>query len=166
MLKESLRPRLDDLGVVWRVVLPYTKTGVVGGIMLAWAARSRDDAVTFVIGNTNQLDSLSLFEAANSITSALANEFAEAGERPPPGVADLSDWCSSSSRSSSRLFAPAADAGFASAAKEPHMSAAGRSQGARSPWGGRREAPQGGSHERDGHPRCAPARARTAAASG
>ena len=36
-------------------------------------------AVTFVIGNFNQLNSLSLFEAANSITSALANEFAEAG---------------------------------------------------------------------------------------
>jgi phosphate transport system permease protein len=36
--------------------------------------------VTFVIGNFNQLDSLSLFQAANSITSALANEFAEAGE--------------------------------------------------------------------------------------
>ena len=31
-----------------------------------------------MIGNFNQLDSLSLFEAANSITSALANEFAEA----------------------------------------------------------------------------------------
>jgi phosphate transport system permease protein len=37
-------------------------------------------AVTFVIGNMNQLNSVSLFEAANSITSALANEFAEAGE--------------------------------------------------------------------------------------
>ncbi len=37
-------------------------------------------AVTFVIGNMNQLSSPSLFEAANSITSALANEFAEAGE--------------------------------------------------------------------------------------
>jgi phosphate transport system permease protein len=37
-------------------------------------------AVTFVIGNMNQLSSLSLFQAANSITSALANEFAEAGE--------------------------------------------------------------------------------------
>jgi phosphate transport system permease protein len=32
-----------------------------------------------VIGNTNQLNSLSMFEAANSITSVLANEFAEAG---------------------------------------------------------------------------------------
>jgi phosphate transport system permease protein len=37
-------------------------------------------AVTFVIGNTNLLSSLSLFEPANSITSALANEFAEASD--------------------------------------------------------------------------------------
>jgi phosphate transport system permease protein len=61
-------------------VLPYTKTGVVGGIMLGLGrALGETMAVTFVIGNFNQLDSLSLFEAANSITSALANEFAEAG---------------------------------------------------------------------------------------
>jgi phosphate transport system permease protein len=67
--------------VVWNVVLPYTKTGVVGGIMLGLGrALGETMAVTFVIGNFNQLDSLSLFEAANSITSALANEFAEAGE--------------------------------------------------------------------------------------
>ncbi|MFO1273987.1 MAG: phosphate ABC transporter permease PstC [Rubrivivax sp.] len=67
--------------VVWKVVLPYTKTGVVGGIMLGLGrALGETMAVTFVIGNTNQLESLSLFEAANSITSALANEFAEAGE--------------------------------------------------------------------------------------
>jgi len=66
--------------VVWRVVLPYTKTGVVGGIMLGLGrALGETMAVTFVIGNMNQLSSLSLFEAANSITSALANEFAEAG---------------------------------------------------------------------------------------
>ena len=67
--------------VVYRVVLPYTKTGVVGGIMLGLGrAIGETMAVTFVIGNMNQLSSLSLFEAANSITSALANEFAEAGE--------------------------------------------------------------------------------------
>jgi len=66
--------------VVWRVVLPYTKTGVIGGIMLGLGcALGETMAVTFVIGNMNQLGSLSLFEAANSITSALANEFAEAG---------------------------------------------------------------------------------------
>ena len=67
--------------VVWNVVLPYTKTGVVGGIMLGLGrALGETMAVTFVIGNMNQLNSISLFEAANSITSALANEFAEAGE--------------------------------------------------------------------------------------
>jgi len=67
--------------VMFRVVLPYTKTGVVGGIMLGLGrALGETMAVTFVIGNMNQLNSLSLFEAANSITSALANEFAEAGE--------------------------------------------------------------------------------------
>jgi len=67
--------------VVSGVVLPYTKSGVVGGIMLGLGrALGETMAVTFVIGNFNQLNSLSLFEAANSITSALANEFAEAGE--------------------------------------------------------------------------------------
>ena len=66
--------------VVWKVVLPYTKTGVVGGIMLGLGrALGETMAVTFVIGNMNQLNSISLFDAANSITSALANEFAEAG---------------------------------------------------------------------------------------
>ena len=50
--------------VVWNVVLPYTKTGVVGGIMLGLGrALGETMAVTFVIGNLNQLDSLSLFEA-------------------------------------------------------------------------------------------------------
>jgi phosphate transport system permease protein len=67
--------------VVFKVVLPYTKTGVIGGIMLGLGrALGETMAVTFVIGNFNQLNSLSLFEAANSITSALANEFAEANE--------------------------------------------------------------------------------------
>ena len=66
--------------VVWKVVLPYTKIGVMGGIMLGLGrALGETMAVTFVIGNMNQLESLSMFEAANSITSALANEFAEAG---------------------------------------------------------------------------------------
>ena len=67
--------------VVSKVVLPYTKTGVVGGVMLGLGrALGETMAVTFVIGNMNQLNSLSVFEAANSITSTLANEFAEAGE--------------------------------------------------------------------------------------
>jgi phosphate transport system permease protein len=67
--------------VVWNVVLPYTKVGVIGGIMLGLGrALGETMAVTFVIGNTNFLNSASLFEPGNSITSALANEFAEAGQ--------------------------------------------------------------------------------------
>jgi len=67
--------------VVSKVVLPYTKTGVVGGIMLGLGrALGETMAVTFVIGNMTQLRSLSVFEAASSITATLANEFAEAGE--------------------------------------------------------------------------------------
>jgi len=67
--------------VVSNIVLPFTKTGVVGAIMLGLGrALGETMAVTFVIGNMNQLNSLSVFEAANSITSALANEFAEAAE--------------------------------------------------------------------------------------
>ena len=65
--------------VIWRVVLPYTKTGVLGGIMLGLGrALGETMAVTFIIGNMNELNSVSLFEPGNSITSALANEFAEA----------------------------------------------------------------------------------------
>ncbi len=64
--------------VVWRVVLPYTKVGVIGGIMLGLGrALGETMAVTFVIGNSHEL-ALSLFMPGNSIASALANEFTEA----------------------------------------------------------------------------------------
>jgi phosphate transport system permease protein len=64
--------------VVRKVVLPYTKTGVVGGVMLGLGrALGETMAVTFVIGNAHSL-SWSLFAAGNSISSTLANEFAEA----------------------------------------------------------------------------------------
>jgi phosphate transport system permease protein len=63
--------------VVRKIVLPYTKTGVVGGVMLGLGrALGETMAVTFVIGNANKL-SWSLFAAGNSIASTLANEFAE-----------------------------------------------------------------------------------------
>ncbi|WP_244609996.1 phosphate ABC transporter permease subunit PstC [Lampropedia puyangensis] len=66
--------------VMWKVVLPYTKAGVVGGVMLGLGrALGETMAVTFVIGNVAQL-STSLFDPATSITATLANEFAEAGE--------------------------------------------------------------------------------------
>ncbi|WP_112184478.1 phosphate ABC transporter permease PstC [Ralstonia sp. GX3-BWBA] len=67
--------------VMWNVVLPYTKAGVIGGVMLGLGrAIGETMAVTFVIGNTNLLSDPSLFSPGNSITSALANEFAEAGQ--------------------------------------------------------------------------------------
>ena len=64
--------------VVTNIVLPYTKTGVVGGVMLGLGrALGETMAVTFVIGNAHKL-SPSLFSAGNSIASTLANEFGEA----------------------------------------------------------------------------------------
>ncbi|MEO8143473.1 MAG: phosphate ABC transporter permease subunit PstC [Betaproteobacteria bacterium] len=64
--------------VVWRVVLPYTKAGVIGGIMLGLGrALGETMAVTFVIGNAHRL-AISLNAPGNSIASALANEFTEA----------------------------------------------------------------------------------------
>ena len=64
--------------VMWNVVLPYTKVGVAGGIMLGLGrALGETMAVTFVIGNAHEL-SKSLLMPGNSISSALANEFNEA----------------------------------------------------------------------------------------
>jgi len=64
--------------VVWQVVLPYTRIGVVGGIMLGLGrALGETMAVTFVIGNAHRLSS-SLMLPGNSIASTLANEFTEA----------------------------------------------------------------------------------------
>jgi phosphate transport system permease protein len=64
--------------VVWKVVLPYTKIGVTGGIMLGLGrALGETMAVTFVIGNAHEL-SASLLMPGNTISAALANEFTEA----------------------------------------------------------------------------------------
>ena len=67
--------------VVRHVVLPYTKAGVVGGIILGLGrALGETMAITFVIGNTFNI-SASLYNSGVSITSALANEFAEANDK-------------------------------------------------------------------------------------
>lgn len=64
--------------VVWNIVLPYTRVGVIGGIMLGLGrALGETMAVTFVIGNANRITG-SLFSPGNSIASVLANEFGEA----------------------------------------------------------------------------------------
>jgi phosphate transport system permease protein len=59
-------------------VLPYTKIGVIGGIMLGLGrALGETMAVTFVIGNAHRF-SASVLAPGNSIASSLANEFTEA----------------------------------------------------------------------------------------
>jgi len=75
--------------VVWKVVLPYTKHGVIGGIMLGLGrALGETMAVTFVIGNAFNLPQ-SIFAPSNSIASALANEFNEAGGMQKSALLEL-----------------------------------------------------------------------------
>ena len=64
--------------VVRGVVIPYTRTAVVGGIFLGLGrALGETMAVTFVLGNAHQLQA-SLLAPGNSIAAAIANEFPEA----------------------------------------------------------------------------------------
>ena len=64
--------------VVWNIVLPYTRIGVVGGIMLGLGrALGETMAVTFVIGNAHRI-STSLLAPGTTISAAIANEFTEA----------------------------------------------------------------------------------------
>jgi phosphate transport system permease protein len=65
--------------VVWNVVLPYTRVGVMGGVMLGLGrALGETMAVTFVIGNAHRIPS-SLLAPGTTISAAIANEFTEAG---------------------------------------------------------------------------------------
>jgi phosphate transport system permease protein len=64
--------------VVWQVVLPYARIGVIGGILLGLGrALGETMAVTFVIGNSHHIHA-SLLQPATTISAALANEFTEA----------------------------------------------------------------------------------------
>ena len=64
--------------VVRQIVLPYTRIGVVGGIMLGLGrALGETMAVTFVIGNAHRI-SASILQPGTTISAALANEFTEA----------------------------------------------------------------------------------------
>ena len=64
--------------VVWNIVLPSTRAGVIGGIMLGLGrALGETMAVTFVIGNAH-ISGVSLFSAGTTISATLANEFSEA----------------------------------------------------------------------------------------
>jgi phosphate transport system permease protein len=61
-----------------RVVLPYTRVGVIGGVMLGLGrALGETMAVTFVIGNAHKI-SASLLAPGTTISATIANEFTEA----------------------------------------------------------------------------------------
>jgi phosphate transport system permease protein len=83
MTPVSLKEAAYGLGatqwnVVWDVVLPWSRTGVIGGIMLGLGrALGETMAVTFVIGNAHRI-SASLLAPSTTISAAIANEFAEA----------------------------------------------------------------------------------------
>jgi phosphate transport system permease protein len=63
--------------VVKNVVIPHTRVGVIGGVMLALGrALGETMAVTFVIGNSFKIQE-SIFAPATTISAAIASEFAE-----------------------------------------------------------------------------------------
>jgi phosphate transport system permease protein len=76
--------------VLWNVVLPYSRSGVVGGVMLALGrALGETMAVTFVIGNAHRILP-SLFAPGTTISATIANEFTEAtGDLYPAALIEL-----------------------------------------------------------------------------
>ena len=64
--------------VVFKVVLPYSRVGVVGGVMLGLGrALGETMAVTFVIGNAHRISN-SILAPGTTISASIANEFTEA----------------------------------------------------------------------------------------
>jgi len=64
--------------VIWRVIVPHSRAGMVGGIMLGLGrALGETMAVTFVIGNAHRVNA-SLLAPGTTISASIANEFTEA----------------------------------------------------------------------------------------
>jgi phosphate transport system permease protein len=64
--------------VIWNVVIPYSRSGIVGGVMLGLGrALGETMAVTFVVGNAHRI-SASLLAPGTTISASIANEFTEA----------------------------------------------------------------------------------------
>ena len=64
--------------VVWNIVIPYARVGVIGGVMLGLGrALGETMAVTFVIGNAHKISG-SLLAPGTTISASIANEFTEA----------------------------------------------------------------------------------------
>ena len=80
---ETVPPMLKESGyglgattweVIWNVVVPHSRSGMVGGIMLGLGrALGETMAVTFVIGNAHRISS-SLLAPGTTISSSIANE--------------------------------------------------------------------------------------------
>jgi phosphate transport system permease protein len=63
---------------IWRAVVPYARSGIIGGLMLALGrAVGETMAVTMLIGNRSDI-SVCLFSPAYTLASQIANEFTEA----------------------------------------------------------------------------------------
>jgi phosphate transport system permease protein len=79
MLKESAYGLgATTTEVVWNVVLPYTRVGVIGAVMLGLGrALGETMAVTFVIGNAHRI-AASILAPGTTISATIANEFTEA----------------------------------------------------------------------------------------
>lgn len=86
VLKSVPRAQIEGtlaLGATWwqssREMLNYSRAGLFGAVMLGLArAAGETMAITMVIGNANRINA-SLFAPAQTMSSLLANEFAEAG---------------------------------------------------------------------------------------
>jgi phosphate transport system permease protein len=84
---ETVPPVLKESGyglgcttweVMRNIVMPFSRAGVIGGIMLALGrALGETMAVTFVIGNAHRI-SASVLSPGTTISAAIANEFTEA----------------------------------------------------------------------------------------
>ena len=75
--------------VVRNVVIPYTRVGVIGGIMLALGrALGETMAVTFIIGNAYRITG-SVFSPGTTISAAIASEFAESDGLHQAGLIEL-----------------------------------------------------------------------------
>lgn len=81
MLKESAYGLGCTTWEVFRsVVLPFTRIGVIGGVMLGLGrALGETMAITFVIGNAHKV-SVSILQPGTTISATIANEFTEAVE--------------------------------------------------------------------------------------
>jgi len=72
--------------VVRNVVIPYTRVGVIGGVMLALGrALGETMAVTFIIGNAFKIQG-SIFAPGTTISAAIASEFAESSDLHQSGL--------------------------------------------------------------------------------